>query len=41
MIILIMVKNILVVEDDADLRSVLKEQLVNSGYAVVEAQNLS
>lgn len=34
-----MVKNILVVEDDADLRSVLKEQLVNSGHAVVEAQN--
>lgn len=39
MIILIMVKNILIVEDDADLRSVIKEQLDGAGYNVIEAAN--
>lgn len=34
-----MVKNILIVEDDADLRSVIKEQLDGAGYNVIEAAN--
>lgn len=34
-----MVKNILVVEDDADLRSIIKEQINGAGYNVLEAAN--
>jgi CheY-like chemotaxis protein len=34
-----MLKNILLVEDDLDVRLVVREQLIASGHSVVEAQN--
>lgn len=34
-----MLKNILLVDDDLDLRLVLKEQLVTAGHVVTEAEN--
>ncbi len=39
MIILTMIKNILLVEDDIDLRSLVRDQLKCAGYSVLEAAN--